>query len=98
VIAHRVLTTVTSNTTVPIVPTRVVDTRNADLRRRIVNPSVLDSAGRLPKNQTMDVNLNDLASFPAVVPGAMAAAGGGALNEAAEQRAQAIRKSKPVWE
>ncbi|MGN9908708.1 hypothetical protein ACTMTJ_14290 [Phytohabitans sp. LJ34] len=181
----RAESTLAANTTVPIVPTRVVDTRNADLRWRIVNPSVLDSAGRLPKNQIMDVNLNDLASFPdavflnatvtgqtvagylsvfaylhgpprasslnyspnqnltnlvltatganegnevhtgisvftsqlthvildvvgfvissgsvnpAVVPGALAAAGGGALTEAAKRRAEAIRKTKPVWE
>jgi hypothetical protein len=56
-------TAVSANTIVPIMPTRAVDTRNADLRWRIVNPSVLDSAGRLPRNKIMDVNLSDLASF-----------------------------------
>jgi hypothetical protein len=65
--SHRLLTTVSSNTIVPIFPTRAVDTRSAATRTRIINPWVLDSAGRLSKNQTMDVDLSDLAFFPDAV-------------------------------
>jgi hypothetical protein len=183
--SHRVLTDFNSNTTVPITPTRVVDTRTAANRTRILNPSVLDSAGRLPKNQTIHVNLGHLAFFPdavilnatvtgqvtagyltvfaylgtrpgvsslnyspnqnlsnlvftasgddsgrdvlagisvftsqlthvvldvvgfvistgavnpAVLPSALAPAGGAAATDAARRREQAIRKSKPAWE
>jgi hypothetical protein len=183
--AHRLLTTFNSNTIVPIFPTRAVDTRTAATRTRIIDPSVLDSAGRLPRNRTMDVDLSDLAFFPdavllnatvtgqttagyltvfpwlgtqpgiaslnyspnqnltnlvftayghdsgqspasgisvftsqlthvildvvgfvigngavnpAVVPGALAPTGGAAVTDAAQRRAQAMRKSKPRWE
>jgi hypothetical protein len=65
--SHRILTDLNSNTTVPITPTRVVDTRTAATRTRILNASVLDSAGRLPRNQTMHVNLSDFAFFPDAV-------------------------------
>jgi len=66
-LSHRVHTDFNSNTTVPIIPTRVVDTRSAAGRARILNPPVLDSAGRLSKGQTMHVNLGDLAFFPDAV-------------------------------
>jgi hypothetical protein len=65
--SYQVHTDFNSNTTVPIIPTRVVDTRNAAGRTRILNRSVLDSAGRLLKGQTMHVNLGDIAFFPDAV-------------------------------
>ncbi|GAA4467350.1 hypothetical protein [Phytohabitans houttuyneae] len=65
--SHRVLTDYNSNTTVPILPTRVCDTRNAAGRARILNPAALDSAFRLRANQAMHIDLSDIAFFPDAV-------------------------------
>jgi hypothetical protein len=65
--SYQAHTDFNSNTTVPVVPTRVVDTRSAAGRTRILNRTVLDSAGRLLKGQTMYVDLGDIAFFPDAV-------------------------------
>lgn len=65
--SYQAHTDFNSNTTVPVVPTRVVDTRNAAGRARILNRSALDSAGRLLKGQALHVDLGDIAFFPDAV-------------------------------
>jgi hypothetical protein len=40
-------------------PTRVVDTRDPNMRRHVVNPNVLDSGGRLMGGHTMTLRLDD---------------------------------------
>ncbi|MFI6782288.1 hypothetical protein [Micromonospora sp. NPDC050276] len=58
-------TTGNSNQIVPIMPQRVVDTRAASSRTRILNASstTLDSSGRLRDGQTIHINLDDFAYF-----------------------------------
>jgi hypothetical protein len=65
--SFQVQTTYNSTTTVPITPTRVVDTRNATGRQYILNQGALDSAGRLRAGQTIGVDLSHLAYFPVAV-------------------------------
>jgi hypothetical protein len=66
--SHRALTDFNANFTVPITPTRAVDTRSAAGRARILNPSGnIDSAGRLIANRSINVDLSDLAFFPDAV-------------------------------
>lgn len=57
----RIHTDVNSNRLVPILPVRLVDTRNAAGRARIFNTpaGAFDGAGRLRPGQTMNVNLED---------------------------------------
>lgn len=53
-------TNVNSNMIVPIAPQRVIDTRSADLRTRIVNPAGnLDTSGRLLAGRTIHINLEE---------------------------------------
>ncbi|SCG60384.1 hypothetical protein [Micromonospora coxensis] len=55
-----VRTNANSNELVPVVPQRVIDTRTAAGRKSIVNPAGnLDSAGRLLRGHTIQVNLDD---------------------------------------
>ncbi len=58
-------TTGNSNQIVPITPQRVVDTRAAASRKRILNQSstTLDSSGRLRDGQTIHINLSDFVYF-----------------------------------
>lgn len=66
--SHRVLTDFNANATVPITPTRAVDTRSAAGRARILNPAGnIDSAGRLIANRSINIDLSDLAFFPDAV-------------------------------
>ncbi|MEU8286098.1 hypothetical protein AB0C01_17365 [Micromonospora sp. NPDC048905] len=60
-IPDYVFTTGNSNQIVPVVPQRVIDTREAGRRGRITNASAttLDSAGRLRGGQTIHVALDD---------------------------------------
>ncbi|MEU7586359.1 hypothetical protein AB0A95_08665 [Micromonospora sp. NPDC049230] len=60
-ITDYVHTTGNSNRIVPIIPQRVIDTRDASLRARIQNASstTLDSEGRLRGGQTIHVLLED---------------------------------------
>ncbi|GAB4104834.1 hypothetical protein AB0C42_30775 [Micromonospora taraxaci] len=58
-------TTGNSNQIVPVSPQRVIDTRSAASRARILNKSstTLDSSGRLRDGQTIHVNLSDFVYF-----------------------------------
>ncbi|MET8040789.1 hypothetical protein ABZU25_07985 [Micromonospora sp. NPDC005215] len=58
-------TTGNSNQIVPIVPQRIIDTREAALRTRIYNASAttLDSSGRLKGGQTIHVRLDDFVHY-----------------------------------
>lgn len=56
-----------------LVPARAVDTRSSGGRTRILNPSALDSLGRLRGGQTMHVDLSDLADLADAVLGTIAA-------------------------
>ncbi|MCO1596325.1 hypothetical protein M8C17_14275 [Micromonospora sp. RHAY321] len=58
-------TTGNSNQIVPITPQRLVDTRSAASRARIVNASstTLDSSGRLRDGQTIHIDLSDFVNF-----------------------------------
>ncbi|MEU8083346.1 hypothetical protein AB0B57_06975 [Micromonospora sp. NPDC049101] len=64
-IIEYVHTDYNSNQTVPVVPQRVIDTRDPGLRNRIVNASstTLDSAGRLRGGQTINVDLRDFVFY-----------------------------------
>ncbi|MFG2051548.1 hypothetical protein ACGFIW_29460 [Micromonospora sp. NPDC048935] len=64
-ITDFVHTTGNSNQIVPIVPQRVIDTRDPGLRNRIANASstTLDSAGRLRGGQTIHVLLEDFVYY-----------------------------------
>ncbi|MEJ3741935.1 hypothetical protein WEI85_01355 [Actinomycetes bacterium KLBMP 9797] len=66
--SYAVHTQFTSNTIVPVTPTRVVDTRNATGRQYIMNPSGnLDSAGRLLGGRSINIDLTDFAYYPDAV-------------------------------
>ncbi|WP_410810632.1 hypothetical protein [Micromonospora sp. 067-2] len=57
-------TTGNSNQIVPIVPQRLVDTRAANTRTRIINASSnLDSSGRLRDGKTIHIDLSDFVFF-----------------------------------
>ncbi|NYH44119.1 hypothetical protein HNR22_003846 [Micromonospora jinlongensis] len=58
-------TTGNSNQIVPVSPQRVIDTRSAASRTRILNASstTLDSSGRLRDGQTIHINLSDFVYF-----------------------------------
>ncbi|MFG1895929.1 hypothetical protein ACGFIP_18115 [Micromonospora zamorensis] len=58
-------TTGNSNQIVPVSPQRVIDTRSAGSRTRILNASstTLDGSGRLRDGQTIHVDLSDFAFF-----------------------------------
>ncbi|MFG1915147.1 hypothetical protein [Micromonospora sp. NPDC048898] len=64
-ITDYVYTTGNSNQIVPIIPQRVIDTRDPSLRARIHNASstTLDSAGRLRGGQTIHVLLDDFVYY-----------------------------------
>lgn len=54
----------TANQLVPITPQRVLDTRNAPGRAKILNPSGnLDSSGRLLGGRSIEIDLSGLAQF-----------------------------------
>ncbi|MEH1123449.1 hypothetical protein [Micromonospora sp. CPCC 206061] len=66
--SHAVHSTFNSNTTVPVTPTRAIDTRNTAGRARILNAAGnLDSAGRLIAGRSVNIDLSDLAFFPNAV-------------------------------
>ncbi|MDG4806899.1 hypothetical protein O7634_09055 [Micromonospora sp. WMMD1120] len=58
-------TSANSNQIVPVAPQRVVDTRSAGSRARIVNASstTLDSSGRLRDGQTIHIDLSDFVFY-----------------------------------
>ncbi|MGK5441189.1 hypothetical protein ACSNN7_05085 [Micromonospora sp. URMC 105] len=59
-----------SNQLVPVTPQRVIDTRTAAGRARIVNPvGNLDSSGRLLRGRTIQVNLDEFVYFGQAVYG-----------------------------
>ncbi|NUR70612.1 MAG: hypothetical protein HOU81_07310 [Hamadaea sp.] len=63
-----------SSMPVPLdVPQRVLDTRYANTRGLVLNPGVLDAAGRLVKGQSLFVDLSDYAYFAWGVFGTLAA-------------------------
>ncbi|WP_346537512.1 hypothetical protein [Micromonospora sp. DPT] len=65
-----VRTNTNTNQLVPVVPQRVIDTRTAAGRARIVNPAGnLDSSGRLLRGHTIQVSLEDFVFFGEAVYG-----------------------------
>ncbi|MEV4491230.1 hypothetical protein AB0K04_14060 [Micromonospora coxensis] len=65
-----VRTNFNSNTTVPIVPQRALDTRTSGGRARVLNPSGnFDSSGRLLAGKTIHLNLEDFVNFGDAVHG-----------------------------
>ncbi|MEH0845497.1 hypothetical protein V6U81_24205 [Micromonospora sp. CPCC 205711] len=65
-----------SNSLVPVVPQRVIDTRTAAGRNRIMNPSGnLDSSGRLLAGKTIQVSLEDFVFLGQAVYGNLTVTG-----------------------
>ncbi|MDG4822149.1 hypothetical protein O7635_09815 [Asanoa sp. WMMD1127] len=59
---EMVLTSYTATALIPVVPSRILDTRNAAGRQYIINPTGnLDSAGRLLAGKTIHIHVGDLA-------------------------------------
>ncbi|MFF5172338.1 hypothetical protein ACFY3U_06850 [Micromonospora sp. NPDC000089] len=63
-VVATVHTSVNANRIVPVVPQRLIDTRSAASRTRIVNPTDnLDSSGRLLAGHTIHIDLTDFVHF-----------------------------------
>jgi hypothetical protein len=58
-----VLTTATGTVFAPVGPSRLLDTRYASMRHRILKPSVLNSHGQLIGKQVLELDLSDIVSF-----------------------------------
>jgi hypothetical protein len=58
-----VLTTATGTVFAPVPPSRLLDTRSAATRHRVLNNSALDANGRLLGGQSLVITLDDLVEF-----------------------------------
>jgi hypothetical protein len=58
-----VLTTATGTVFAPVGPSRLLDTRTASLRDRVVKPSVLNSHGQLIGGQILELDVSDIVIF-----------------------------------